>query len=249
MVRILIFNNNLEQAQLLCSLIAVYFKKVRHSYNIKAYTNAIEAEKHIRTDAKNDDIVFMDCTNLQKAAALIKRFRERNNAASWVYIGPDLGGLCRILLMRPSAYIPDLSDRRKILTIVQQLDLYHQHMHQKNDFTFKSEGEIVRVPYASISYFESNAKKVTLHISNSTKVYHFAAKLDDIEAMVPGFFLRCHQSYLVNMQMIRHLDSKSHSFIMHSTDEVFISRRTYAAAKEAYESFLQGKQDYTSLAE
>ena len=98
MVRILIFNNNLEQAQLLCSLIAVYFKKVRHSYNIKAYTNAIEAEKHIRTDAKNDDIVFMDCTNLQKAAALIKRFRERNNAASWVYIGPDLGGLCRIHL-------------------------------------------------------------------------------------------------------------------------------------------------------
>ena len=247
MLQIMVYNSDLEKAQLLCRVIAAYFQKVRHSYKINAFTKSEDALKHIRASASGDDIAFFDCRDLQKAALLIRQFRENNSAASWVYIGPDLEALCRILLMRPSAYLADASDASRLLAVVRQLELYHQEQHKKYDFSFKCDGDIVRVPYAQISYFESSAKKVTLHICNSSRTYHFSAKLDDIAQAVPGFFLRCHQSYLVNLNTVRNLDSKSHVFVLHSAEEIFISRRSYAAAKEAYENFLQSERDYPAL--
>ena len=248
MMRILVYISDLEKAQALCTVLSAYFQKVRHSYRISAYTKWDDAMKHVHTDAAKYDVVFLDSQDLQKAAALIKQFREYNQTASWVYIGPDLEGLCRILLMRPSAYLADLSDNRKTLVTIQRLNMYHQEMHKKNDFSFKFEGEIIRIPYTQISHFESSAKKVTLYVANSNRTYHFSAKLDDIEEMLPSFFLRCHQSYLVNLHMIRTLDNKNHVFLLHSAEEVFISRRSYVASKEAYENFLKAQQEYTPVA-
>ena len=247
MIRIMVYNSDLENAQLLCKVISTYFQKVRHSYRITAYTKMEDVIKHIRSSAVKDDVAFFDCRDLSNAARLIRQFREYNNVASWVHIGPDLEDLCKILLMRPSAYLADLSDVRRILSVMQQLDVYHQEIQRKTDFSFKCDGDIVCVPYSQISYFESSAKKVSLHVSNSNRTYHFTAKLDDIEQMVPGFFLRCHQSYLVNLKMIRNLDSKNHVFILHSAEEVFISRRSYVAAKEAYENYLQSARDYSII--
>lgn len=244
MIRIMIYNKDCENAQLLCKVISAYFRKVRHSYRVSAYTKVEDVVNHVRSSAAKDDVAFFDCRDIQNAARLIKQFRDYNNSASWVHIGPDLEDLCKILLMRPSAYLADLSDVRRVLSVMQQLDTYHQEIQKKTYFTFKCDGDIVSVSYSQISYFESSAKKVTLHMSNCNRTYHFTAKLDDIEQMVPGIFLRCHQSYLVNLQMIRNLDSKNHVFILHSMDEIYISRRSYVTSKEAYETYLQSARDY-----
>lgn len=247
MLQIMVYHKELEQVQLLCKLVTAYFRKVRHSYKMVAYTKWEDAAKHLQEAGSKDDVVFLDCSELKRAFALAKLLRARNTEASWVYVGPDLEGLCAVLLMRPSAYVADFSQTRQVLLTIQRLDTYHQELHRKNDFLFKCDGEYVRIPYHDICYFESSAKKVTLHLLNSDRTYCFSAKLDDIEKMLPGFFLRCHQSFLVNLRMVRHLDSKNHVFVLHSMDEVLISRRNYTAAKEAYQSFLEAQKEYAAV--
>ena len=54
---------------------------------------------------------------------------------------------------------------------------------------------------------------------------------------MPDIFLRCHQSYLVNMEEIRSLDVNEHLFILKNNEDVLISRRQYLAAKEQYETY------------
>lgn len=243
MIKIMAYHKDPEEIQLLGKWVTAYFQKVRHTYQFVAYTKWENAAKHLREEGAKDDIVFLDCTDLPKAASLTKQLRSRNTAASWVYVGADLQGLCALLLMRPSAYLPGLSDGKQTAAVLQRLELYHQEMQKRNDFTFKLDGEYVRVPFTRISYFESNGKKVILHLDNSSQTYYFPAKLDDIEEKLPGFFLRCHQSYLVNMHMIRNLNKKGPSFVLYSMEEVGISRRSAAAAKEAYEAFLEANQE------
>ena len=68
-------------------------------------------------------------------------------------------------------------------------------------FTFKRGSEIIRISYGSILYFESDNRKVTVYADNDR--YELYGKLSTIEKDAPQFFLRIHQSYLVNTNKIR----------------------------------------------
>lgn len=64
----------------------------------------------------------------------------------------------------------------------------------------------VQLPLRQIYYLESRRRKVAAHMVEGT--VEFYARLDELEQMLsPSGFLRCHQSYLVNLQYIRQLDS------------------------------------------
>lgn len=151
--------------------------------------------------------------------------------------GAEPLGIFQALFARPSGYIQSPEEPDNIRSVMKVLAQQHLKMERKLYFSFKYEGERMRLPYEDISHFESSAKKVILHQSRSNKSYYFTAKLDDIGKVLPDFFLRCHQSYIVNMYMIRCLDTKKHMFMLYSNEEVLISRRMYAQAKALYEKF------------
>ena len=110
-------------------------------------------------------------------------------------------------------------------------------MEKTRYFTFKCEGEYQRLPVDAILFLESSGKMLTLHQENR-KNYYFRAKLDEIAASLPDSFLRCHQSFLVNLHVIRQLDEKNHVFILQNDDEIPVSRRLYPEAKRMYRLFM-----------
>ncbi|MDE6925907.1 MAG: LytTR family transcriptional regulator DNA-binding domain-containing protein [Acetatifactor sp.] len=189
---------------------------------------------------KKDDIFFFDFSDFSGAILLASHLREQNLMASWVYMEGTSENLYRALYAQPSAYVGDAVNEKEVLTTLRQLVQRSLQMQKKYYFCFKLEGEYLRIPFEEISYFESNAKKVTLHQVKSDKCYFFTAKLDDISKQLSSDFIRCHQSYLVNMQEIRCLDIKNHLFRLRSNEEIMISRRSYKETKEKYEQFLTG---------
>jgi DNA-binding LytR/AlgR family response regulator len=66
-----------------------------------------------------------------------------------------------------------------------------------------SRGHHINVPFRDIVYLESERRIIVVHRLSTT--HQFYAQLDDIEQTVPDFFIRCHQSYLVNMHFISSL--------------------------------------------
>ncbi len=72
----------------------------------------------------------------------------------------------------------------------------------KESYTLKTKNGIIRIPINDISFIESNNSKCTLHTTDGKK-YVLYKTLNEIEhELTDKRFLRCHRSYIVNMNYI-----------------------------------------------
>lgn len=82
----------------------------------------------------------------------------------------------------------------------------------KNIKTFNIKGKIFNIEVEKIKYIESNKRVVIIYEEDlKRRIY---GKLDEIEEMLPNNFVRCHQSYIVNLEHVRELNT--HEFVLHT---------------------------------
>ncbi|MDO4183420.1 MAG: LytTR family DNA-binding domain-containing protein [Coriobacteriia bacterium] len=83
----------------------------------------------------------------------------------------------------------------------------------------------------SIKYIESNLRKLTVHtVQEDLQTY---AKLEEVQKQLPPYFVRCHQSYLVNLAFMENY--KNEGITMLDGTIIPVSR---ARAKEVQDSLL-----------
>ena len=70
-------------------------------------------------------------------------------------------------------------------------------------FIFKSEGATRRMPLRDILFFEASNKKVVLHTAGQEISYYDS--IDNLAAMLPPHFVRCHRSFVVNTHKIEEM--------------------------------------------
>lgn len=104
--------------------------------------------------------------------------------------------------------------------------------------TFKTHGQLRRLEYNQIEYIESRAR--ACHIfATDRKCYVTVSKLNDLEEKLSDKrFLRCHQSFLVNMD---HIQSAGDSFVMESGEVAPIRCRDAKQIREKYENYISKK--------
>lgn len=89
--------------------------------------------------------------------------------------------------------------------------------------TINTKSKEIHIPIHKIIYFKSEKRRVTAYTLIGEHIFY--AKLDDIENMVKGRgFVRCHQSYLVNRNMI---DSIGRTEIVAQGISIPMSRKYY----------------------
>ena len=241
-IRVLIYSGKPERLACVQNEVVAYFRRVRRGYAVTGCGRYQDAVDYLGRDGAETDIFLCDFTEFDRAFALTLRLRACNRLASWVYLGEGLNALPNALYTRPSAYVARPEEPRALMPVLKRLESFHQRLQKERFFSFRCQGEQLRIPYGGISHFESNAKKVTLHLAGSPRRYEFTAKLDDIAAGLPDTFLRCHQSYLVNMDMIRLLDTRQRLFVLSNDTEILISPRIYPQARERYQQYTEGRQ-------
>ncbi len=78
--------------------------------------------------------------------------------------------------------------------------------------TFNIKGKIFNIEVEKIKYIESNKRVVIIYEEDlKRRIY---GKLDEIEEMLSSNFVRCHQSYIVNLEHVRELNT--HEFVLHT---------------------------------
>jgi DNA-binding LytR/AlgR family response regulator len=96
-------------------------------------------------------------------------------------------------------------------------------------------GKTFRVFCRDILYIESRDKTICIHRTDRS-IVHCYAKMDDILKKLPvESFIRCHQSFAVN---ILHIDEIMDNYFRISLDVINISKKYHKAAKEKYFSYL-----------
>ncbi|SHH86291.1 two component transcriptional regulator, LytTR family [Sporobacter termitidis DSM 10068] len=102
--------------------------------------------------------------------------------------------------------------------------------------TVMAKGAVHNFMIDAIEYIMSDRRIVIIHENGAeTAIY---AKLDDIEEKIGPGFVRCHQSYLVNMSRIKTFDNKK--IRLFSDTVIPISQKRRIQAREKYFRYLGG---------
>lgn len=103
-------------------------------------------------------------------------------------------------------------------------------------FILESKKNTLRIAYSDILYVMSDKRKAIIYQPNG-KMDSLYCKLDEMEQQLDDRFIRCHQSYLINVQYICGIDVDG--FLM--IDDIFIpiSQKKYWASKRRYIQYIK----------
>lgn len=108
--------------------------------------------------------------------------------------------------------------------------------YQCDSYRIKQKSSIVYIPLNEIMYVESDNTKCILHRADNRE-YVIYKKLIQIETELNDTrFLRCHQSYLVNMNYVREANDV---FILYNGEQILIRKKS---KKEIQQKFLKYKE-------
>lgn len=103
-----------------------------------------------------------------------------------------------------------------------------------NTLNIVSKGIVTTINIKKIKYVESIKRQVIIYDSEeSFTVYN---KLNTIEQYLPSNFIRCHQSYIINMDRVKYLNM--YFFILQSGEKIPVSQSKYNKTKEIFISYL-----------
>lgn len=107
---------------------------------------------------------------------------------------------------------------------------------RRESLAVRAGGATRMVPAQAIEFIESHKRKLAIHTDEGELQTY--ATLSDAEDRLPIYFLRCHKSYLVNMNHITEL--RADEITMRSGAVIPVSRTWRAKVKERFARFLAG---------
>jgi len=102
-------------------------------------------------------------------------------------------------------------------------------------FLIRSKRSSVNVGFCDIIFFEKDLRRIVLHSMNET--YSFYGKFDDITPQLNEDFIRCHNSFVVNIDKVRCMEANI--LTMADGSKIPVSRKHVKETREAYLSYLE----------
>lgn len=232
MLRILICSSNEEAARQLRQSAYRILQTVRIRCELTCSISPTGLVKSFQSKTKPHDILFLDHQDADclQYAQLV---RDASTTASIVFFGKPPVDINRLLVYRPS-YLLTGSEPQALREAL--IRCRNEQLRPLSYFPVKTRDVQMRIDHRSISCFESRQRIVLLHTEQQT--LEFYGKLNDVFAtLADDRFVRCHQSYIVNMEKVRLLDKANRLFVMLSGRTIEISKSHYKDVVEAFQAF------------
>ena len=102
-------------------------------------------------------------------------------------------------------------------------------------YTIIVDGRVIKIPFDDVYYADVHGYKSLLHTPDGA--IEVNASIDSIEKLMPPpRFLRCHRSFVVNLDYVKGIDDGD--FIMTNGDRAYIRVKAFRKMKAAYEDYL-----------
>jgi len=110
---------------------------------------------------------------------------------------------------------------------------------KQKSLAIKIGSNIQTIFYKEILFIESRAKTVNINTIDHG-IFSTKSKLDDIQVQMNAKrFLRCHKSFLVNMDFISSVED--YTFKLSNGKQIPITQRTYASVKKVFYDYVMDK--------
>ncbi len=131
----------------------------------------------------------------------------------------------------PSGFLKKPIKKEKLMSLLNRI--YLQFDEAGKMITIKTIAGEIPVILHNISYIESYKRTVIYHIDGNE--YTAYNKLDNVAEELPDYFVRCHTSYIINLNYIT--DMKNNAFTLQDGKVINISKKFRNSAREHYFRF------------
>ncbi len=205
-----------------------------HQVNIFSSAEDLLAEQernNLRFDLYLLDIYMNTTIN---GIQLAKQIRAQNEDAGICFISSSDEFYREAYDLQDVNYLLKPVSREAFQKLIERVTR-RQTRDRQQSFTYKRGSRIESIPYGSILFISSSGHALDIQCKDGG-VYPYKAKLDDIAAVLDeNVFLRCHQSFLVNLYQVDHLTAGE---LILGEYRIPISRRYYADVKRRYQEIL-----------
>lgn len=199
----------------------------RAEYEITCYQDGLELVKAVEGGTFDCDLIFLDVNmqgmNGMDTAAYI---RKRKLDADIIFVTVSGDHVYEGYTYRAYAYIlKSMLDQSLERELKRYLD---ERMECPETLNISVRGSLYQIPLDRILYFESNVRKILIHIQGG-EVMEYYGKLGELEELLgEKSFLRCHQSYLVNW---KYVTAVSRAGVSLPNENLPVSRRYWEILK------------------
>lgn len=236
-MKIAVCEDNIEDMNLICSHIHHYCSSNRFSVEIDAYNCAEDLLKEYPKERYQ--VIFLDIVmGGMSGIEAARRIRKVDISCTIVFVTMSEGYSLDAYAVDGAAYVLKPVNAEGMDRALNKCR--REFMKSSSFITVSTQKHgAVNIPLNSISYLEVYNKKVIFHLGAKT-ITTMRMTLDEIEGKLGGDpFLRCHRSYIVNMN--KAISLRNGEFKMNNGDVLLIPVRKQAEVQLKFGNYLTQK--------
>lgn len=181
------------------------------------------------------DLIFMDIfMEHLNGIEVMRRVRQYDRKAAVIFVTTSPDYAIESYGVRACGYLLKPVEPPKVEEVVNRF-LAERYPRVKKSLLMINGSAGRRIPYDEILYIESSRMNLRIVCAGGTE-YSIRKKLDDVQAELPeSRFLRCNQSFIVNMDRIKDADTE---FTMDNGDRIPIKVRDKKRIRDRYAAYL-----------
>lgn len=229
MIKIIVCNKRKDFLQSVFGKIRMLLGKLGIQFDLSVVADISRLEQSTNDSLYAYDIIMLDSSD-ETHLDFAEKLRKRNFFVSLVFF---LDPMVRtdVLRYRPTALINNIENTKSLLYALKNC-INEQH-YARPYFTVKNRDLLERINYNDIIYFESRKRIIVMYTTN--EIIEFYGKLSDISEQLPeDIFVRCHRSFLVNLDRMYKLDKIRRCFVTDRRQSVDISRVYFPQMLKAF---------------
>lgn len=227
MIRIAITDDSGKEREQIRNMLDIYFPDSETA----EFSGGEELLEHFSGDAY--DIIFLDIfmggINGMETA---KKLRAYDDNVKIIFVTTSTDFALESYDVYAYGYLVKPIQEEKFIKLINKLKA-EMSVNEEKYYIIKNSQTIRKISYNDIEYIESLNTKLYINLTDGERVVIYD-KLSNAEEELDGRFLRCHQSYLVNMDYIADMPE---DFIMNSGKTVPVRVRSRRQMKDTYHDY------------
>jgi len=221
------------------SLICDYCNRMKYEIHISEFENGEALENYYLNQETFFDIIFLDIyMNGKNGILTAKQIRKYDLDCKIIFTTTSTKHALESFEVFPYNYLTKPLSKSTFFPVFEKAIDATQKEKQKS-LSIKVGASLQKLFLKDILFIESAARTLSIHTIHA-KIYSTVLKLDEIQKQIDDpRFIRCHQSFLVNMDYISSVEN--YSFKLVNGQAITIVQRNFAGNKKIFYDYLLNK--------
>lgn len=201
---------------------------------IETFENGYDVIEYINHDENKVDIIFMDIDLKEHIGIdIVKEIQKNLNHIKIIFMTGYAAYVEDIFEVETLYYLAKPINEEKLKKALNKA-VESIKKDKEEILNIKIKKQVISINLSDVNYIESHLRTIIIHCGKVKKTIY--KKLDEIEEILPANFIRCHQSYIVNMDKVNILTINK--FILKNGEKVPVSQSKYKYTKEEFLNYL-----------